>query len=240
MTCCTRWCGSSAVGMLQINAGLCGGITGALRLAACATACGIAMTTQCHGTAVLQAASLHLGAARRAVSTVEYHMFHRIFTRRCLRACSSRVDGCMDLDERPGLGIDDGGAVRRCGRNGALQHGRSADDGWKGKMPAWPAARTSSRTRATPRSACGRWQAGAARRGDGVGVRRRLHRRRRRVGRAAADRRPAAVRATNIWTGCSPGAHDRPRHRHDTRGADARRWTRLAAPMTCMTACISG
>jgi D-arabinonate dehydratase len=98
----------SAVGMLQINAGLCGGITGALKLIACATAAGISVTTQCHGTAVLQAASLHLGAARRAVSLVEFHMFHTHLHAALPPGMQLPREGCMDLDERPGLGIDDG------------------------------------------------------------------------------------------------------------------------------------
>jgi D-arabinonate dehydratase len=99
--------GHDAVGILQCCLGLCGGITGALKLCAIAQAADIAITPQCHGTAVLQAASLHLGAARGAVSMVEYHMFHTYLHAALPAGMLLPRDGCMDVDERPGLGFDD-------------------------------------------------------------------------------------------------------------------------------------
>ena len=95
-----------AVGLLQVCIGLCGGITGALRLAALARESGIAITPQCHGTAALQAASLHLGAGCAAVASVEYHMFHTHLHALLPDGMRRPIDGCMHLDARPGLGID--------------------------------------------------------------------------------------------------------------------------------------
>lgn len=95
-----------AVGLLQVCIGLCGGITGALRLAAMARESGIGITPQCHGTAVLQAASLQLGAGCGAVTTVEYHMFHRHLHAVLPERMRHPIDGGMMPDARPGLGLD--------------------------------------------------------------------------------------------------------------------------------------
>jgi L-alanine-DL-glutamate epimerase-like enolase superfamily enzyme len=122
------------VGMLQFCLGLCGGITGALALIEMARAAGIGATPQCHGTAVLQAASLHLGAANAAVTTVEYHMFHTHLHAALPTGMRAPRDGCMIVDERPGIGIDDMVLTAE------LE-----------ERVTWPAVRTSSRTHATPR-----------------------------------------------------------------------------------------
>jgi L-alanine-DL-glutamate epimerase-like enolase superfamily enzyme len=95
-----------AVGMLQPCAGLCGGITGMLRLVAMARAAGVAVTPQCHGTAVLQAVSLHLGAACDDIATVEYHMFHDHLHTAMPPGMLHVANGSLRLDERPGLGLD--------------------------------------------------------------------------------------------------------------------------------------
>jgi len=63
------------VALLQVNLGLCGGFTGASRIAALAASRGTPVTVQAHGTAVLLDASLHWGAAR-GVHSVEFHRFH--------------------------------------------------------------------------------------------------------------------------------------------------------------------
>ena len=67
---------AKAVTYLQFCLGLCGGFGGGARLDAMAAAFGIATTPQCFSTAILQAASLHFGAARGNVGSVEFHRFH--------------------------------------------------------------------------------------------------------------------------------------------------------------------
>ena len=66
---------AARVGYAQVNLGLCGGFTGADRIAAIAASRGVPVTVQAHGTAVLLDASLHWGAARN-VHSVEFHRFH--------------------------------------------------------------------------------------------------------------------------------------------------------------------
>lgn len=63
------------VALLQLNVGLCGGFTGATRIARIAASRGVPVTVQAHGTAVLLDASLQWGAANHAQS-VEFHRFH--------------------------------------------------------------------------------------------------------------------------------------------------------------------
>lgn len=63
------------VAYLQVNLGLCGGFTGADRIAALAAGRGVPVTVQAHGTAILLLASLQWGAVRNAHS-VEFHGFH--------------------------------------------------------------------------------------------------------------------------------------------------------------------
>ena len=104
---------AGAVGMLQPNAGLCGGLTGMLRLA---RTLDLPITPQCHGTSVLQAASLHFGAGCNAVATVEYHKFHMHLSDALPPGMRQPVAGSIRLDARPGLGLDTaalaGGALR--------------------------------------------------------------------------------------------------------------------------------
>ena len=64
-----------SVGLLQLNLGLCGGFSGAERIAALALEHSVPVTVQAHGTAILLGASLQWGAAA-VVHSVEYHRFH--------------------------------------------------------------------------------------------------------------------------------------------------------------------
>ncbi len=107
------------VGMLQLCPSLCGGITGVLRWAAAAREAGIAITLQCHGTAVLQAVCLHLGAGCDSVESVEYHMFHRHLHAALPPGMQRIAEGHVRLDKRPGLGIDD--AAFATGENETLR-----------------------------------------------------------------------------------------------------------------------
>ena len=96
---------ADAVGWLQFCLGLCGGFTGAMRLAAMATARQIRSTPQCFSTAVLQAASLHFAAASRDAPVVEYHRFHDHLWASLPVALRTIVHGEVVLDGAPGLGL---------------------------------------------------------------------------------------------------------------------------------------
>jgi L-alanine-DL-glutamate epimerase-like enolase superfamily enzyme len=120
---------AGAVTLLQPCLGLCGGFSAAGEIAARAHAGLIDTTPQTFGTAVLQAAALHWGAATAGVHNVEYHRFHNhlaALLNPCLRTLT---DGRITLDEEPGLGVSvpqpgpqlDGGAIR-CHRRVTVQH----------------------------------------------------------------------------------------------------------------------
>ncbi|MEO6929265.1 MAG: enolase C-terminal domain-like protein [Casimicrobiaceae bacterium] len=120
---------ANAVSHLQFCLGLCGGFSGALRIDDAAASHAVATTPQCHSTAILQAASLHFGAARRNVDSVEYHRFHDHLSDMLPTAMRRINDGYVDLDDQPGLGIGrpalgmqaDGSEIRVY-RSIALQH----------------------------------------------------------------------------------------------------------------------
>jgi D-arabinonate dehydratase len=103
---------AGAVGVLQFNPGLCGGITAALKLAAMAEASGVPVSPQNHGTAVLLAACLHLGAARGAVAGVEVHTYHDHLHDALPPTMTMLRDGCVSPDG-PGLGLPEGMAAAR-------------------------------------------------------------------------------------------------------------------------------
>jgi L-alanine-DL-glutamate epimerase-like enolase superfamily enzyme len=96
---------AAAVTYLQYCLGLCGGFTGAMRIDDRAAMHRVKSTPQCFSTAVLQAASLHFGAARENVVAVEYHRFHNHLAA-ALPAAMKRVSsGFVHLDDAPGLGV---------------------------------------------------------------------------------------------------------------------------------------
>jgi L-alanine-DL-glutamate epimerase-like enolase superfamily enzyme len=98
---------ADAVACLQFCLGVAGGFTGGARLAAMAAARGLPSTPQCFSTAVMQAASLHFGAAHRSVATVEYHCFHDHLAALLPDTMRTVVDGHVTLADSPGLGIGD-------------------------------------------------------------------------------------------------------------------------------------
>ena len=96
---------AAAVTYLQYCLGLCGGFTGAMRIDDRAAMRRLKSTPQCFSTAVLQAASLHFGAARENIVAVEYHRFHDHLAA-TLPAAMKRVNsGFVHLDGAPGLGV---------------------------------------------------------------------------------------------------------------------------------------
>jgi L-alanine-DL-glutamate epimerase-like enolase superfamily enzyme len=97
---------AKCVTLLQPNLGLCGGFSAARNIAARASAHRIEITPQTFGTAVMQAASLHWGAATAGVHSVEYHRFHDHLAP-LLDPCMRTVTGgCVTLADKPGLGLD--------------------------------------------------------------------------------------------------------------------------------------
>lgn len=98
---------AGAVGVLQFNPGLCGGITRSLKLAAQAEAHGVPVSPQNNATAVLLAACLHLGAARGAVAGVEVHTYHDHMRDALPPTMTVLRDGCVSPDG-PGLGLPEG------------------------------------------------------------------------------------------------------------------------------------
>ena len=96
---------AGAVAYLQFCLGLCGGFGGAARLDRAAIARGVATTPQCFSTAILQAASLHFGAACGNVAIVEYHRFHDHLAGLMPTAMRRVRDGFIELDATPGLGL---------------------------------------------------------------------------------------------------------------------------------------
>jgi L-alanine-DL-glutamate epimerase-like enolase superfamily enzyme len=97
---------AGAVSIVQCNLGLCGGFSGAQAISEIAVSRGIDVTPQCHATAVLQAASLHCGAALPRVHSVEYHRFHDHLQHAMPRAMRRVVDDSVELSDEPGLGLE--------------------------------------------------------------------------------------------------------------------------------------
>lgn len=96
-----------AVGWLQFNPALAGGITQALVLIAQARARGVPVTLQCHATAVLQATCLQV-ATVPGVRSAEFHMFHDHLHALLPPAMTTLQEGGLRLGAEPGLGIDPG------------------------------------------------------------------------------------------------------------------------------------
>src|SRR5437016_3919693 len=96
---------ANAVTYLQYCVGLCGGFSGAMRIDALAATHAVNTTPQCFSTAVLQAASLHLGAARGNVIAVEFHRFHDHLAAALPAVVRNGKAGFVHLDDAPGLGV---------------------------------------------------------------------------------------------------------------------------------------
>jgi L-alanine-DL-glutamate epimerase-like enolase superfamily enzyme len=94
-----------AVSMLQLNIGLCGGFSGAEQIALLAARREVPLTLQCHGTAVLLAASLQCGAALDRVRNVEYHRFHDHLHGALPPAMRHVANGIVAIGPEPGLGL---------------------------------------------------------------------------------------------------------------------------------------
>lgn len=120
---------ANAVTYLQYCLGLCGGFTGALQIDGVARAYGVKSTPHCYSTAVLQAASLHLGAACDNVVAVEYHRFHDHLAAALPTAMRHVESGFVRLDDAPGLGISPPDLGEQPGGGEVLLHRRLRLDG---------------------------------------------------------------------------------------------------------------
>jgi L-alanine-DL-glutamate epimerase-like enolase superfamily enzyme len=96
---------ADAVACLQYCVGLCGGFTGAMQIDAMAKVRGVKSTPQCFSTAVLQAASLHWGAACTNVAMVEVHCFHDHLAAALPMSMRRVESGFVRLGNAPGLGV---------------------------------------------------------------------------------------------------------------------------------------
>lgn len=90
--------------LIQLNPALVGFTQGALLARSFASR--TPTTLQCHATAVLQAACLHLAGCERGIAHAEFHRFHR-HLHELMPAAMHRVrDGVVTLGTEPGLGIE--------------------------------------------------------------------------------------------------------------------------------------
>ncbi|MGE0719430.1 MAG: mandelate racemase/muconate lactonizing enzyme family protein [Alphaproteobacteria bacterium] len=95
---------SGAAGWLQANASLAGGPSGMSRLSAMARDCGIPFSPQCHATAVLQAATLHIAAAD-GTGPAEHHRVHDHLQDLLAPALRRPSGGRVAIPPLPGLGL---------------------------------------------------------------------------------------------------------------------------------------
>lgn len=90
---------------IQLNPARVGGISTARTLARRYRRQPPGVTLQCHATAVLQTACLHLAAASADVAHAEFHLFHRHLHEWMPAALHHVIDGVVTLGAEPGLGI---------------------------------------------------------------------------------------------------------------------------------------
>ncbi|MCC7276665.1 MAG: hypothetical protein IT561_28640 [Alphaproteobacteria bacterium] len=130
-----RLVAAGAAGWLQANPGLAGGITGMKRLATLARDHGIPLSPQCHATAVLQAASIHLGVLD-GVGPVELHRVHDHLHELMPEALRRPMGGSVAIPPAPGLGI----AFPPASRDGNPDQAPDAGRGHIAPVAAWDAA----------------------------------------------------------------------------------------------------
>lgn len=95
-----------AVSVLQIATVACGGMTVARNVLDLALEAGVPASLEVSSTGVATMAALHLGAAHRAVVSVEYHMVHQVLFDLLPFPPDGVCDGFVQLPDRPGLGLE--------------------------------------------------------------------------------------------------------------------------------------
>lgn len=96
---------AGAVDVLHLDAILCGGITGALRVARMAAARGVPVSFHVASSAVAFAANLQVAAAAPALHAVEWHRVHRLLFDRLPPDRFVLRDGAVTLPACPGIGV---------------------------------------------------------------------------------------------------------------------------------------
>ena len=95
----------AGVDVVHADAILCGGITGAMRVADLAQAHHRAISFHAASSAVCLAANAHVAAAAPHAESVEYHMIHQLLFEAISEPPWTIEEGHLVLSARPGLGI---------------------------------------------------------------------------------------------------------------------------------------
>jgi L-alanine-DL-glutamate epimerase-like enolase superfamily enzyme len=102
----TRIVESNAVAVAHLDAILAGGISEGLRIAALAASRHVPVSFHAASSVVCFAANLQLAAAVPNLDSIEFHMLHRMLFDELAAGRFTLVDGCVELPDRPGLGLD--------------------------------------------------------------------------------------------------------------------------------------
>lgn len=94
-----------AVDWVQPDPSICGGLSEARHICSLASAYGVQAAPHLWGGAVLFAAGLHLAAATPNVTILEHCHGHNPLLREMVPEQFPLVDGCIEVNDRPGLGI---------------------------------------------------------------------------------------------------------------------------------------
>jgi L-alanine-DL-glutamate epimerase-like enolase superfamily enzyme len=89
-----------------LDAILCGGISEGLRITALAASRHVPVSFHAASSVVCFAANLQLAAAAPNVDSIEFHMLHRMLFDELAQGRFKLVDGCVEVPEQPGLGLD--------------------------------------------------------------------------------------------------------------------------------------
>ena len=102
----TRLVETHAVAVAHLDVILCGGISEGQRIAALAASRHVPVSFHAASSVVCFAANLQLAAATPNLDSVEFHMLHRMLFDEMAQGRFRLVDGCVELPDGPGLGLD--------------------------------------------------------------------------------------------------------------------------------------
>ena len=95
-----------AVEFVQFDLAVCGGITGARRIADLAAAFHLPCTLHASSTSILLASTLHTAAAMANCESVEFHMLHQWLFDLAPKGTFAVHDSCVRPPAGPGIGIE--------------------------------------------------------------------------------------------------------------------------------------